>query len=422
MILYSAIAILSVLLAFAADLPGRAAEAVHPGSYYAKRVSGGRFETYVLPSDGHGFSSARAISLRRGNRVASLAYGSLYLLLVLPAALRQFTGNDYMRYVEIFHLVDAGQRVPTEAGFNLFVKAVYDLCGYENYLLVFGLFAAATTALFLGALRRQAAEFGFSFFLFMMFGYYFQSYNTVRYYLALAAAFFALYFFMEKEYLPFLCIVLLAAAFHKSVLVVLVLYPAAAAKWRRWYAGAALALGVSLLAFQKFWLRILLRFYPLWDDTQDLAQATGFSPGNILRCAAVLALAAAVMALCGGEGTAAEKIRGGIELIRPEKTFVYLKCTVLALWIYVFGSFIPEVSRICYYLTIPQVLMIPELIRYLPEKHRKAARILTGVIAAGAVLSFVVFLRKAQDPRIRILPYRSFLFHDLPGTPSRSIE
>ena len=125
-------------------------------------------------------SGRTGIGNSRGEALSKTAVFMLLAVLFIPAALRQATGNDYMRYVEIFHLADAGARVPTEEGFNLFVRAVYDLCGYENYLLVFALFSLSTTALFLSAIRRQARFFGFSFYLFMMFGYYFQSYNTVR--------------------------------------------------------------------------------------------------------------------------------------------------------------------------------------------------------------------------------------------------
>lgn len=355
-----------------------------------------------------------AMENARGTLLSKTALFLLLVTLFIPAALRQATGNDYMRYVEIYHLAAVGARVPTEEGFNLFVRAVYALCGYENYLLVFALFSLATTALFLLAIRRQARFFGFSIYLFMMFGYYFQSYNTVRYYLALAAAFYALYYFLEKEYVPFVLIILLASTFHKSVLIVLLLYPVASLAWKKWHAAAALLLGGSLLVFHEQWLALMLRFYPLWDDTEDLAASGGFSYGNIVKCALVLALAAGIRYIAAG------KEPGGS--FYDTKVLFGLKCTAMALWIYLFGSFIPEVSRICYYLTIPQVLLLPELLDCIPKSRLKMKKLLTALVAAAALASFAMFLRKADDSRIRILPYKTFLFHELPGTPSRSIE
>ena len=112
----------------------------------------------------------------------------ILVILAVPAILRQETGNDYLRYVEFFHLASIDAYVPTEKGFNLLVKAIYALCGYENYLLVFAVYAILTIGLMLLAIRQQAEDFAFSFFLFMMFGYYFQSFNTMRYYFALSIA------------------------------------------------------------------------------------------------------------------------------------------------------------------------------------------------------------------------------------------
>ncbi len=105
----------------------------------------------------------------------------LFLVLFLPEALRVNTGNDYNRYMEFMHLVNSNAYVPTEIGFNTLVKALFALSGFENYILVFAVFAALTIGFFLLALYEQAEDFFFSFALFMLLGYYFQSYNTVRY-------------------------------------------------------------------------------------------------------------------------------------------------------------------------------------------------------------------------------------------------
>lgn len=131
------------------------------------------------------------------------------------------------------HLTYCNAYVPTEVGFNLLTKAIYGISGFENYLLVFAIFAFFTVLLFLQAIYRQAESFGFSFFLFMAFGYYFQSFSTVRYYLALAVALIAIPYLLEKEYGRFLVLILIGAAFHKSVLVVLVLYPLAVRCWKK---------------------------------------------------------------------------------------------------------------------------------------------------------------------------------------------
>ena len=175
-----------------------------------------------------------------GNRISrqqmlnGLCLSFIFLVLFALSACRLNVGNDYAKYVEFMHLIYCNAYVPTEIGFNSLVKLLYAISGFENFLLVFGFFAFFTVLLFLISIYRQADSFGFSFFLFMAFGYYFQSFNTVRYYLALAIAVFVIPYVLRKEWGKFIFLVLLGATFHKSLLVVIPLYYLAACAWKKW--------------------------------------------------------------------------------------------------------------------------------------------------------------------------------------------
>lgn len=68
-------------------------------------------------------------------------------------------GNDYAKYVEFMHLVNCDAYVPTEAGFNLLVKIIYGLSGFENYLLVFAVYAFVTIGIFLFGMYEQSEDF-----------------------------------------------------------------------------------------------------------------------------------------------------------------------------------------------------------------------------------------------------------------------
>ena len=106
----------------------------------------------------------------------------------------------------------------------------------------------------------------------------------------------------------------------------------------------------------------------------------------------------------------------------PLRMRFYLNASLLSLYIYVFAWFVPEVSRIAYYLMITQIFFIPELLLGIPKEREKRRRLLIVLTASAAIVMFLAFLAKAGDSRIRILPYRTFLFHELPATPSRSIH
>ena len=349
----------------------------------------------------------------------------LFLVLFLPEALRVNTGNDYNRYMEFMHLVNSNAYVPTEIGFNTLVKALFALSGFENYILVFAVFAALTIGFFLLAIYEQAEDFFFSFALFMLFGYYFQSYNTVRYYLALAMVTWASRFLVERRYVPFLATVAAAAAFHKSVLVVLLLYPLAVIPWKKWIYAAGAVLCGSFLLLPDFWLRVVVRLYPSYENTPYL-EGSSFSLVNIARCVLVLALAFyagragknAGEDRPAGRNTDSASAAAGEEAAGKRRERFWLHQCLMALAIYLTCSFLPFVSRIGYYLTVSQVFFVPALIRALPEKSAvlpggkriMVRRVIRAAAFAAALLFFFSFLRRMSSPTVQILPYRSWVF------------
>ena len=352
--------------------------------------------------------------MRAGSRGSLLRRSCLFLIaliLMIPAILRQETGNDYLRYVEFFHLASIDAYVPTEAGFNWLAKAVYSLCGYENYLLLFAIYAVMTILAMLAVIRQQAENFCFSFFLFMMFGYYFQSFNTMRYYFALSLSLLAMTCLLRRQYAGFVILVLLASLFHKTALITLLLYPVAVRRWKKRELAAGVVPGLAVLLFHEKAMELLLSLYPSWEGTVDLAAGTSISWVNIAKCLAVLFLAYYV------------KADEDPDTFRGRQLVMYRNSAYIGLLLYVFGWFIPEVSRICYYLTFTQIFYLPMLLSGLPEteKGRRQKKLLTILVIAAALVFFALFLRTAYRDTIKILPYKSFLFHELNRTPSASV-
>ena len=352
--------------------------------------------------------------MRAGSRGSLLRRSCLFLIaliLMIPAILRQETGNDYLRYVEFFHLASIDAYVPTEAGFNWLAKAVYSLCGYENYLLLFAIYAVMTILAMLAVIRQQAENFCFSFFLFMMFGYYFQSFNTMRYYFALSLSLLAMTCLLRRQYAGFAGLVLLASLFHKTALITLLLYPVAAHRWKKRELAAGVVPGLAVLLLHEKAMELLLSLYPSWEGTVDLAAGTSISWVNIAKCLAVLFLAYYV------------KADEDPDTFRGRQLVMYRNSAYIGLLLYVFGWFIPEVSRICYYLTFTQIFYLPMLLSGLPEteKGRRQKKLLTILVIAAALVFFALFLRTAYRDTIKILPYKSFLFHELNRTPSASV-
>ena len=341
------------------------------------------------------FHITKGLTRRQG--MNSLSLLAIFTILFLLSALRMEVGNDYETYVDTFHEIYVGGYVVTEPLFNAVVKLLYVLSGGENYLLVFGVFAFVTIWIFLKAMYELSEDFPLAFFLFMTLGIYFRTFNTVRYYFVLAITLYSFRYIFRKEYVKFLLLIILAAFFHKSVLVVIPIYFIANMNWKKWHV-AVLSIGAAAMVLcQDLIMKIALELYPSYKDTIYLQTETGLA-GNlmsILRCGAVLALGV----LCYKETWKENR-----------KNQIYIKLNFLALLLYVCGSFLPLVGRIGYYLITCQILLIPSILGSIKNKKKK--KILTAMAIIACVIYFLLFLRSANQPGVRVLPYKSWLFFE----------
>ena len=76
---------------------------------------------------------------------------------------------------------------------------------------------------------------------------------------------------------------------------------------------------------------------------------------------------------------------------------------------YCCGSFIPEVSRIGYYMIVSQVFLLPELLMGM-KKGLLRPLAWAGTVGAFAVY-FVLLLRGMYAVDIRLLPYLNWIFN-----------
>ncbi len=328
--------------------------------------------------------------MTRQQLVNRICLCGIFLMLFGVAACRYYVGNDYGRYEEYFYNIWYGFVVPTEGGFNAAVKMMQYLFGKDAYLVFFAVFSFATVFLMLKAIYVLGSNFLFSFFLFMTFGYYFQSLNTVRYYIALAVAMYALSYVHRKEYLKFILVVLLASTFHKSVLVVIPVYLLANCRWKWWQTAILAVFGASAFLLDDIYLRIILYLYPTYRDTMYLEGGTSYI--NIARCILVLAFCLVFYR---------ENWRTDKQLL------LYFRLNVAALMLYVCGSFLPEVSRIGAYLTVTQIFLLPGVVGSI--RNAKVKRAMYAMVVIFGLAYFAAFLYKAYGSLVKLLPYHTWL-------------
>ncbi len=336
------------------------------------------------------------LNTTRQQLLSKISLAAIFCVLSLLCVLRVGVGNDYLTYVQNAHEINVGGIIVTEPGYNFVVKALYTLAGWENYLLIFGLFGMVTIFVFLKAMYDQSDIFAISFLLFMSLGIYFRSFNTVRYYFVLAISLYSLRYVLRKEYFKFVILILFAALFHKSVLIVIPMYIICNREWKKWFYAAIAVSAAFLYLFRDLIMKIILELYPSYKDTVYLTQDIGIKanlPG-ILRCMLLIAFCIFFYR---------EGIKGN------KANSLYFNMTSLALVLYVGGSFIPMVSRLGYYLITAQILLVPGVYTSLEEGKRKQYA-LYGILVA-AVLYFVYFIITASKPGIAVLPYKSWLFN-----------
>lgn len=324
-----------------------------------------------------------------------VAEAAICCLLAGVSACRIGVGNDYWPYMFNFRLIAQGRYVSSELGFNCVVKWMQDLFGYNRYLPIFGLFAILTVLFFMRALHDQAQWYAASLFLLLTGGYYFNSLNSVRYYFVLAVALFSMKYVLRGEYGKFILWIGVAALFHKSVLLVIPVY--LLAKWlssvklKRWHWILGGVLVLSLIFGRELYREIIFKIYPFYENSAF--DTGGLSLTNIAKCAGTLVLSL----ICW---------KSGLKDNAWNRFYFFLNLGGLAL--YTFGSFIPEVSRVAYYLIISQVFLIPGLLAGM--KKGAFRNLCIFGTAAAFLMYFAVYLYKAYDVSIRILPYRSWIF------------
>lgn len=333
--------------------------------------------------------------LTRGAARSLVAEFAIFCLLTGVSACRIAVGNDYWVYRFNFRLIAQERHVSSEFGFNYIVKWMQQLFGYDNYLPIFALFSILTVWFFVRALHGQAVNYALSFFLLMTGGYYFNSLNTVRYYLALAIAFYSMQYVLRREYGKFICWILFGSIFHKSIILVIPVYLAAhwlsRVKLRKWHYVVGGLFILSLFFCQNIYREIVFYFYPYYRNS-------GFDTGNIswanvAKCVATLLLC---VVCCKG-----------IPKGETKKFYFYLNLGALV--VYPCGSFIPEISRVGYYMMGAQIFLIPAVLQELPAGWLKKL-CYAGVVGAFSAY-FILLLKGMYATDIRLLPYLNWIFN-----------
>ena len=117
--------------------------------YVPGYIRGGR-RCFPGPEEGGGDGICDRQKAR--NRIAAAA---VFCLMTAVSACRIAVGNDYWVYRDNFNLIAEERHVASEFGFNMIVKWIQGVFGYDKYVPVFAFFSIVTVWFFVRALHDQ---------------------------------------------------------------------------------------------------------------------------------------------------------------------------------------------------------------------------------------------------------------------------
>lgn len=311
-----------------------------------------------------------------------LALGAACWLL---ASLRYVTGFDYRSYEAFFQNI-ATQGLSGsqgEWGFRLLGLAVAWAGGeYRTFLFVFHLLL---TVLVFAWIDRYSSSSWMSVYLFVALQYFALSMNLLRQALAAAVVLWAYPFLKSRRFLPYCGVVLLAACFHRTALLMLPFYVLLNLRASMLHYGlAAAAAGVAYLKTDAL-IQMATGFLGVYRGYFDgrYWQANGFA--YVLYPLGCLFFALPLL-----HGAARD----------PEGSPVLANSVFYAtlMQLFITRHFILE--RLSIYPAMLSLLALPEAARV--SGWRCSARIRTGLLIAGA---FLYFLFAAREGFHGVYPY-----------------
>lgn len=302
----------------------------------------------------------------------------IFLILLLFGGLRYGVGTDFFSYAELF------EQIGYQPSEYLFRTRQYSYMewGYILLNVIVSLFTKHTqaimlvtcgtvAALFLYRIRTASPFYPFSIYLF--FTYYIWTFNGIRQGIAMALAFFAYEYAKQKKWLKYTLLIIVAAFFHKTVLIVFVLYTVCQYVYPLYVYIVAFASSAITLLFQHQISYFLIKtFYPVYLEEQ-YASLNIF--GEFSEVQFIVSLCSLLIAI-----KCYKKLRDSKQIFIFNMSLILFICNTFFFWI-------PFWDRLQVYFNCLYVLLIPQLIA---QESNKKIKILAYLFIWGLLLTFFI--------------------------------
>ena len=297
------------------------------------------------------------ISRIRHSRQTLELYCGVIIVLALVSGLRYRVGADYMAY----YLGYGGyvERLPEalktldEPGLGIISFLATKVIDDGATTIFFA--SLITVGLFLMVLYRHTDELLFSTYLYITMGCWYGSFNGIRQYLAITVLFCGYRYLVEKNLIKFFVVVFIAFLFHRSAIVMIVLYFLFNKEINiRNIVIIIIVTGVLLFSFERM---ILLANFIMDKNYNPMG---GYTSHRVNRLRVLSACIPAVVFL--------------IEYMGKRKTEMeafFLNITIVYAAFCIFTMNSALLYRISSYITPFMLIAIPELLKGVSDNNRK---------------------------------------------------
>ena len=316
----------------------------------------------------------------------------IFLILAFFSAIRDDCGCDYNSYIIHIQKIQNGEFNYMEPGFQAFVNWVYQF--HENPRLVIILIGILTSFFFVLAIWKQSEDRKLSIYLLITWGYYIMTYNTIRNYFALSFMLCLIPILIKKKYLLFSLLTIFIALFHKSALFCIPIYIVASKiTIKRKHIIPLIILGCIFLAMEPYFRQLVFMIYDFYEGSEYDDRSISYL--NILKALTIICLF----------------IRYKSKLHSDSLCKLYFNLNVFALFIYTSLFWLPEISRLGFYLNVTSVLIIPNILQKIPNLRERA--MMRRLVYIGSFVLFLLLLIQFSAENSRLLPYKTWLFNGL---------
>ncbi|WP_447406701.1 EpsG family protein [Clostridium perfringens] len=312
-----------------------------------------------------------------------------FFILSTFSAIRDGVGCDYESYVLHILNIQSGNKSYMEEGFQKVVIWASKID--QNPRLVIIIFAILTCFFYIKAIWDQSTNRLFSVFIFLSWGYYFLTFNTIRNYFALAVVLYSIKFLDKNKYIKFIFFVIVASFFHKSALVCIPIYLLAKRKYSIKYVPFIILITVLAILLKEYLREFLFIFYPGYmGSAYDVGHVSYL---NIIKAVLVIILCAI-----------------NYKNIKNDSlSRFFFNLNVLSLVFYIGFYWTPEISRIGFYMNATSIFLIPRVIDNF--KKIKSKTIVYSVVIVFSIILFFLLMNQFQEITTRLLPYKTWIFN-----------